>query len=93
MNRTSKLDARLSSCAQHTPAASHFGTVQPPDSAPPADRILRLPEVIETVRIGRTSLYKMIKAGTFPAPLHLSERIRGWRLSAILQFLASVEDK
>jgi predicted DNA-binding transcriptional regulator AlpA len=55
------------------------------------DRILRLPEVLEMVGIGRTSLYEMVKSRKFPAPLHLSARIRGWRLSAIQQFLISVE--
>jgi predicted DNA-binding transcriptional regulator AlpA len=55
------------------------------------DRILRLPDVLHIVGIGRTTLYEMMKAGTFPAPLHLSVRTRGWRLSAIEAFLASKE--
>ncbi|RXS79816.1 helix-turn-helix transcriptional regulator [Burkholderia pseudomallei] len=58
-----------------------------------SDRILLRPEVLEMVGIGRTTLYKMVKAGTFPAPLNLTARIRGWRLSAVLRFLDSVEDK
>lgn len=58
---------------------------------PPIDRVLRLPEVLEIVPIGRTKLLQMVKEGTFPAPLHLTTRIRGWRLSAIQKFLASVE--
>lgn len=60
---------------------------------PPIDPILRLPEVLEIVRVGRTTLLKMVKAGTFPAPLSLTARIRGWRLSAIQQFLDSLEGK
>lgn len=56
-----------------------------------SDRILLQSEVLDMVRIGRTTLYKMVKAGTFPAPLHLTKRIRGWKLSAVQQFLASVE--
>lgn len=60
---------------------------------PPIDPVLRLPEVLEIVRVGRTTLLKMIKAGTFPAPLNLTARIRGWRLSAVLKFLDSVEGK
>jgi len=58
---------------------------------PPIDRVLRLPEVLEIVPIGRTKLLQMVKEGTFPAPLRLTARIRGWRLSAIEKFLASVE--
>ncbi|WP_225032299.1 helix-turn-helix transcriptional regulator [Paraburkholderia sp. XV] len=92
MSRTSKLDARLSaSCAQFTPTASHFDAIKATDSTPPVDRILRLPEVLQMVSIGRTTLYMMLKNGTFPAPLHLSARIRGWRLSTIHQFLLAVE--
>lgn len=93
MSRISKVDARLSaSCAQYQPAST-FDAVRTADAATDIDRVLRLPEVLKAVGIGRTSLYKMVKAGTFPAPLHLSERMRGWRLSAIHQFLASVEGK
>lgn len=58
-------------------------------SAPVFDRVVRLPEVLEIVGIGRTSLYKLVKSGRFPAPLHLSERIRGWRISDIQRFLAT----
>jgi predicted DNA-binding transcriptional regulator AlpA len=58
---------------------------------PPIDPVLLMPEVLEIVPIGRTTLLKMVKAGTFPAPLHLTTRIRGWRLSAVEKFLASVE--
>ncbi|MBU7442147.1 helix-turn-helix transcriptional regulator [Paraburkholderia fungorum] len=58
-----------------------------------SDRILLRPEVLEMVGIGRTTLYKMVKAGTFPAPLNLTARIRGWRLSAIQNFLDSLEGK
>ncbi|MFM0434862.1 AlpA family phage regulatory protein [Paraburkholderia strydomiana] len=55
------------------------------------DRILRLPEVLAMVGIGRTCLLAMVAAQEFPAPLKLTARIRGWRLSAIEAFLASKE--
>ncbi|WP_084534198.1 helix-turn-helix transcriptional regulator [Paraburkholderia dilworthii] len=55
------------------------------------DRILRLPEVLAMVGIGRTSVLAMVAAQEFPAPLKLTARIRGWRLSAIEAFLASKE--
>lgn len=55
------------------------------------DRILRLPEVLAMVGIGRTSLLAMVKNQHFPAPLKLSTRIRGWRLSAVEAYLASKE--
>ncbi|WP_133647766.1 helix-turn-helix transcriptional regulator [Paraburkholderia flava] len=55
------------------------------------DRILRLPEVLAMVGIGRTLLLTMVREGEFPAPLRITARIRGWRLSAIQQFLDSLE--
>lgn len=55
------------------------------------DRILRLPEVLAMVGIGRTLLYELVKSQQFPAPLKLSARTRGWRLSAIEAFLAAKE--
>jgi predicted DNA-binding transcriptional regulator AlpA len=65
-------------------AATHLGV-------PIHDRILRLPEVLAMVGIGRTLLLGMVKNQQFPAPLKLSARIRGWRLSAVLAFVASKE--
>lgn len=57
------------------------------------DRVLRLPEVLRSLGIGRTTLYLLVRDGRFPAPLHVSTRVRGWRQSAINQYLASVETK
>ena len=37
-------------------------------------RFLRLPEVIQISGYRRSSIYEMIKAGNFPAPVHLGPR-------------------
>jgi len=63
----------------------------PVAEAAPIDRIARLPEVLLITGLGRTTLLKMVGEGRFPAPLRLSARVRGWRLSAILEFLANAE--
>jgi predicted DNA-binding transcriptional regulator AlpA len=55
------------------------------------DRVLRLPEVLAMVGIGRTLLLAMTKNGEFPPPLKLTARLRGWKLSAVQAFLASKE--
>ncbi|RKE24443.1 AlpA family transcriptional regulator [Paraburkholderia sp. BL23I1N1] len=55
------------------------------------DRVLRLPEVLAMIGIGRTTLLGMVKTGEFPAPLRLSARIRAWRQSSVEAFLASKE--
>lgn len=41
--------------------------------------LLRLPEVAGRIRLGRSSIYSMIKAGTFPAPILLGKRCVAWR--------------
>lgn len=38
---------------------------------PPTPRLLRLPEVIARVGLGRASLYKRIQDGTFPSQIRL----------------------
>lgn len=50
-----------------------------PDSSPvvffdlpaarPAERFIRLPEVMRRVGLARTAIYAGVKAGTFPAPI------------------------
>lgn len=41
-------------------------------------KLLRLPAVIDRVGIKRTSIYKRIKEGKFPAPIKLSENVSVW---------------
>lgn len=89
MGRTPKLPLRSSSSDSQPKAF-------PPNTANAATnvsavKILRLPEVLQMVRVGRTTLLGMVKSNRFPAPLHISERIRGWKLSDIESFLASLD--
>ena len=55
------------------------------------DRVLRLPEVLAMVGIGRTLVLAMVKSRQFPPPIKLTARIYVWRLSAVQAFLASKE--
>ena len=41
-------------------------------------KFLRLPDVIERTGYKRTTIYEMIKAGNFPAPVHLGPRAVAW---------------
>jgi len=43
-----------------------------------ANRILRMPEVIERTGVSRSAIYLAIKAKTFPKPIKLSERCIGF---------------
>ena len=51
------------------------------------DRILRLPAVLGRTGLSRSTLYRKIKAGTFPAQVAISDRCMGWRETAIDQWL------
>ncbi|MGE3482444.1 MAG: helix-turn-helix transcriptional regulator [Gammaproteobacteria bacterium] len=41
--------------------------------------ILRLPEVMRLTGLGRSTIYRLLAAGQFPAPVQLSVRAVGWR--------------
>lgn len=53
----------------------------PPATAP--DRIIRLPEVKHLTGLSRSSIYSKVSTDTFPAPLKLSVKMVGWRLSEV----------
>jgi prophage regulatory protein len=38
----------------------------------------RLPQVLKRYPVGRSTLYEMVRAGTFPAPVKLSSRAVAW---------------
>lgn len=62
------------------------------NSAPansPLPALLRLPEVIGRIRLGRSSVYAMVQAGTFPAPIQLGERSVAWREDEVEAWLKS----
>ncbi len=51
--------------------------------------ILRLPMVKAKTGLGRSSIYKGIKAGTFPSPVALGPRAVGWVASSVNDWIAS----
>ena len=61
-----------------------------PDPAPPADRLLRLPEVLTKVPVGRASWWKGVKDGRYPAAIKLGPRTSAWRASDIDKLIASL---
>ena len=46
-------------------------------------KFLRLPDVIERTGYGRSTIYEMIKAGNFPAPVYLGPRAVAWLESEV----------
>jgi len=42
-------------------------------------RLLRLPQVLELIPIGKSTWWTGVKSGKFPKPIKLSPRITMWR--------------
>ena len=55
-----------------------------PSLAP--DRLLRLPEVQKLIPLSRSTLWRAIRKGKFPAPVRISENAVAWRASDIQQW-------
>lgn len=53
------------------------------------DRILRIKAVFALSGLTRSTLYRKMDAGTFPASTQISTRCIGWRESAITCWLAN----
>lgn len=50
-------------------------------------RILRLPKVEEKTGYKHTTIYEMVKAGSFPTPISLGPRAVGWVESEIDEWI------
>ena len=55
------------------------------------ERILTTAEVLERIPLTRQSLWRMAREGRFPPPVRLTSARIGWRLSAVLAWLAERE--
>lgn len=51
--------------------------------------VLRLKELVELTKLSRSTLYALMKAGTFPAGFLLAPRARGWLATDVLLWLES----
>ena len=52
-------------------------------------QILRLPGVVKMTGLSRSTIYKFISAGAFPAPIRLGPRAIGFRRNDVEAWLAS----
>ena len=51
-------------------------------------RILRLKQVVTTVGLAKSSIYRRIQVGTFPPPIKLGgARASGWLSTAVLEWI------
>ena len=54
-------------------------------------QFLRLPAVLDRVGLKRATVYKRMKAGTFPEPIQLGPRAVAWDEEAIAAWQASLQ--
>ena len=57
---------------------------------PNEQRILRRPQVEALIGLRKSTLYKLIKDGQFPAPIKITKRAVGWRAVDVDQWLQSL---
>ena len=53
------------------------------------DRLLRLSEVLTRTALGRSTIYRLMRAGSFPEPLKVGVRAVRWRESEVEAWLAA----
>ncbi len=58
-------------------------------AASTADRLLRLSEVQTRTALGRTTIYRKMREGSFPEPLKIGARAVRWPESEIEAWLAA----
>lgn len=53
----------------------------------PRDRLLRLPDVEAATGCKKSTIYKLMKEGKFPACVRITQRMSAWPESAILTWV------
>jgi len=57
----------------------------------PGRILLRLPSVRRKTGLGRSTIYRLIAADQFPAPIKLSPNVSAWDAAAVDSWIASRE--
>jgi prophage regulatory protein len=50
-------------------------------------RMLRVPDVCKATTLSRTTIYRLVRAGKFPAPVKLTEQTIAWDQAAVDSWL------
>lgn len=53
----------------------------------PAAGFYRLPQVLALVPVSKSTLWRRVKAGSFPQPVKLSERVTVWRAEEVRKWI------
>ncbi|SFP38407.1 transcriptional regulator, AlpA family [Geopseudomonas sagittaria] len=60
------------------------------NAAESIDRLMRLDEVLHTTGLGRNTVYRRMREGTFPKQVKLGPNSVAWRQSDIATWMASL---
>jgi|GEM_PF-669668 len=60
---------------------------QPAPELPPFGTLIRIAEVSKITTLSKSQIYKLARAGKFPAPIKLSENTSVWDSTAVYQFI------
>lgn len=55
-------------------------------------QFIRPRDVVEMIGVSRTTLWRMVQAGTFPPPVRITERNRGFLLEAVEAWMKARAD-
>ena len=61
---------------------------QPGFDTRPDTGFIRQSHVLEVVPFSAATLWRMVRAGTFPAPVKLSTRVTAWKCSDVREWIA-----
>lgn len=53
----------------------------------PDTGFLRISEVLQFIRVGKTTWWNGVKSGRFPKPVKLGSKITSWRAEDIIQYI------
>jgi prophage regulatory protein len=59
-----------------------------PDFSSDATVLLRESELRNRIKLSHSTIWRLVRVGSFPRPIQLSERAKGWRLGDIEAWLA-----
>lgn len=56
------------------------------------DRLIKLPEVVRRVGLGKTMIYRKVKEGAFPKPYKVCGAATRWSEQEVVAWIADVKD-
>jgi prophage regulatory protein len=54
------------------------------------EQLLRIKQVVQLTNISRATIWRWVKAGVFPQPIKITNRVTVWKSSDIQAYIASV---